>query len=145
MTVGPPTPVTALADREVYAADGYYVGRVVDIVVELETSERPALALQDVNESVVGTLPDDAVGIRIPYRAVRAVDDIVVLSKPVGEASGVAAAANSPSPADGRPGTEERSPVEARSDDIRDEPGHYGDAKDGIDRGENDRDGDIVP
>ncbi|QLG27170.1 PRC-barrel domain-containing protein [Halorarum halophilum] len=128
MTVGPVAPVTALADKEVYAADGRYVGRVVDIVVELETSERPALALQDVNEPIVGTFPEDAAGLRVPYRDVRAVGDVVVLSKPVDWAGGGGATVDSPTS------------IESPSDGIPDEAGPYPDEQDG-----KDRDGDLVP
>jgi len=82
-----PTPVTALAGKEVFAADGARVGRVVDVVVDLRASEAVALALGDVAERTVGGLPADASGVRVPVRLVRGVGDVVVLSVDAGEAA----------------------------------------------------------
>jgi sporulation protein YlmC with PRC-barrel domain len=86
MPVGPRVPVTDLAGKAVYASDGAYVGRVVDLVLDLHVGGAPALALGDVNEAVVGALPDGAAGVRVPYRDVRAVEDAVVLAPRTGEA-----------------------------------------------------------
>ena len=86
MPVGPRVPVTDLAGKQVYASDGAYVGRVVDLVVDLHSGGPPALALGDVNESVAGALPPGASGVRVPYRDVRAVNDVVVLAPHTGRA-----------------------------------------------------------
>jgi len=108
-----PTPVTALADREVYAADGARVGRVVDVVVDLGANRAVALALGDVAERTVGALPADASGVRVPVRLVRGVGDAVVLSVDAGGAAlplpgsraddGAVAATGEPAADDDRP------------------------------------------
>ncbi|WP_435125280.1 PRC-barrel domain-containing protein [Halobaculum sp. D14] len=87
MPVGPETPLTYLADKTVFTADGYRVGRVVDVVIDLEGDGAPALALGDVDEDTVGQLPDDAAGVRIPYRGIRGVEDAVVLRWRIADAA----------------------------------------------------------
>ncbi|UIO99238.1 PRC-barrel domain-containing protein [Halobaculum sp. CBA1158] len=73
------TPVTALADKQVYTADGERVGRVVDVVVDLMDAGEVSLALADVERRTLGTLPSESAGLTIPFRYVRGVNDAVVL------------------------------------------------------------------
>mgnify|MGYP006277259387 CR=1 FL=1 len=81
------TPVTALASKEVFTADGARVGRVTDVVVDLEADVPVALALSDVAEGTVGGLPGGAAGVRVPFRLVRGVGDAVVLRSAAHEAA----------------------------------------------------------
>ncbi|WP_435065435.1 PRC-barrel domain-containing protein [Halobaculum sp. EA56] len=82
-----PVPVTALADKEVYTADGARVGRVTDVVVDLDGETPVELALSDVAEGTVGGLPSGAAGVRVPFRLVRGVNDVVVLRAAASEAA----------------------------------------------------------
>lgn len=82
-----PTPVTDLADREVYTADAVRVGRVVDVVVDLLEGTPVALAVADVSEDALGGPPDGAAGLRVPMSSVRGVGDAVVLRVTAREAA----------------------------------------------------------
>ncbi|MFC7096526.1 PRC-barrel domain-containing protein [Halobaculum marinum] len=81
-----PTPVTDLADKEVFTADGARVGRVTDVIVDLQAEAPVELALADVTERTVGGLPASAAGVRVPFHLVRGVGDVVVLRSAAHEA-----------------------------------------------------------
>ncbi|MFC6786109.1 PRC-barrel domain-containing protein [Halobaculum halobium] len=81
------TPVTDLANTAVFTADGARVGRVTDVLVDLESGGSVALALSDVAEETVGGLPSAAAGVRVPYRLVRGVGDAIVLRSAAREAA----------------------------------------------------------
>ena len=81
------TPVTDLASKEVFTADGARVGRVTDVLVDLEADTPVALALSNVAEETVGGLPGGAAGVRVPFRLVRGVGDVVVLRSAAREAA----------------------------------------------------------
>ncbi|QZP38618.1 PRC-barrel domain-containing protein [Halobaculum magnesiiphilum] len=81
------TPVTDLASKEVFTADGARVGRVIDVLVDLEADAPVALALSDVDEETVGGLPNGAAGVRVPFRLVRGVGDVIVLRSAAHEAA----------------------------------------------------------
>ncbi|MXR42100.1 hypothetical protein GRX01_12215 [Halobaculum sp. WSA2] len=81
------TPVTDLASKEVFTADGARVGRVADVLVDLEADAPVALALSDVAEGTVGGLPAGAAGVRVPFRLVRGVGDVIVLRSAAREAA----------------------------------------------------------
>ncbi|GAA0209488.1 PRC-barrel domain-containing protein [Halobaculum roseum] len=81
------TPVTDLASKEVFTADGARVGRVIDVLVDLEADAPVALALSDVDEGTVGGLPSGAAGVRVPFRLVRGVGDVIVLTSAAHEAA----------------------------------------------------------
>jgi sporulation protein YlmC with PRC-barrel domain len=81
------TPVTDLADKEVFTADGARVGRVIDVLVDLEAETPVTLALSDVAEQTVGGLPAGAAGVRVPFRLVRGVGDVIVLRSAAREAA----------------------------------------------------------
>ncbi|SHH60157.1 PRC-barrel domain-containing protein [Halobaculum gomorrense] len=81
------TPVTDLASKEVFTADGARVGRVIDVLVDLEADVPVALALSDVDEGTVGGLPNGAAGVRVPFRLVRGVGDVIVLRSAAHEAA----------------------------------------------------------
>ncbi|MFC7069091.1 PRC-barrel domain-containing protein [Halobaculum lipolyticum] len=81
-----PAPVTDLARKEVFTADGARVGRVTDVIVDLQRETPVELALSDVAERTVGGLPDGAVGVRVPFDLVRGVGDVIVLRSAAHEA-----------------------------------------------------------
>jgi len=81
------TPVTDLAGKEVFTADGARVGRVTDVLVDLESDAAVSLALSDVAEETVGGLPGGAEGVRVPFRLVRGVGDAIVLRSAAREAA----------------------------------------------------------
>ncbi|WP_277555429.1 PRC-barrel domain-containing protein [Halobaculum limi] len=80
-------PVTDLANKPVFTADGWRVGHVVDVILDLDTGAPVALAIEDVETQTVGGLPADASGVRVPYRLIRGVGDVVVLAASAREAA----------------------------------------------------------
>lgn len=112
-----PAPVTDLARKEVFTADGARVGRVTDVIVDLEGETPVVLALSDVAERTVGGLPDDAAGVRVPFELVRGVGDVIVLRSAAHEAPlplpggrGASDAADA-ADADGAPDTDDDDPI----------------------------------
>ena len=80
-----PTPqeLTSLVGREVYSNNGVYVGEVEDLRLDLEAEAVTGLALNEVNGDLFEGVVSPTQGVLIPYRWVRAVGDIVVLSDTV--------------------------------------------------------------
>ena len=72
--------ITALVGREVYSKNGVYVGEIEDIQIDLDRELVTGLALHEVNTDLLGTEIDAAHGVMIPYRWVRAVGDVVLVS-----------------------------------------------------------------
>lgn len=81
-----PAPVTDLASKAVFTADGARVGRVTDVIVDLEAETPVALAVGDVAERTVGGLPAAAAGVRVPFRLVGGIGDVIVLRTAAHEA-----------------------------------------------------------
>ena len=77
-----PVPIPSVGETPVYTADGHYFGDVVDLALDLETAQAEALLVGNVDTDRFGPLPDGAEGVRVPYRYVRSIGDIVVLNRP---------------------------------------------------------------
>ncbi|WP_348608506.1 PRC-barrel domain-containing protein [Halobaculum rarum] len=117
------TPVTDLASKEAFTADGARVGRVTDVLVDLESDAPVALALSDVAEGTVGGLPGGAAGVRVPFRLVRGVGDAIVLRSAAREAA-------LPLPGGRNDGSESGDTVDQRDGERA---GNRGDTADGVD------------
>ncbi|AEA46616.1 PRC-barrel domain-containing protein [Archaeoglobus veneficus] len=68
--------ISTLFGLRVYTDEGRYVGRVDDVVIDLERRQIRGLALGDFNRSLIDSR---APGIIIPYRLVKSVGDIVIV------------------------------------------------------------------
>lgn len=80
-----PTPqeLTSLIGREVYSNNGVYVGAVEDLRLNLEAEAVTGLALTDVNHDIFADVVDRGQGVLVPYRWVRSVGDIVIITDTV--------------------------------------------------------------
>jgi sporulation protein YlmC with PRC-barrel domain len=68
--------ITSLLDLDVYTQNGAFVGRVDDLVLDLEEGAVSSLALGQVNRSFFDT---KGKGVIIPYSLVTAVGDIALM------------------------------------------------------------------
>lgn len=71
--------ITSLVGREVYTANGVFIGEVSDLKIDFHGQEVSRLVLEYVNEDVV-EVPRRKQGILVPYRWVQSVGDIVVVT-----------------------------------------------------------------
>lgn len=78
-----PQEITSLVGREVYSTNGVFVGEIEDVRLDLESEEVTGLALQAVSEELFDGVPEDRRGVIVPYRWVRSVGDIVLVSDTV--------------------------------------------------------------
>lgn len=72
--------ITGLIGREVYTTNGKFVGDVEDIKLNLGEEVVKALAIGNVNIEIFG---NGSRGVYIPYRWIRSVGDIVIISDSV--------------------------------------------------------------
>ncbi|WP_135534053.1 MULTISPECIES: PRC-barrel domain-containing protein [Halostella] len=75
-----PQEITALVGREVYSNGGVFVGEIEDVRLDLDTELVTGLALRELNRDLFAGVRDDARGVIIPYRWVKAVGDIVLIN-----------------------------------------------------------------
>jgi len=71
----PPTPeeITSLVGREVYSKNGVFVG-------DLDAQAVTGLALAELNHELFAGRVDRSTGVIVPYRWVRAVGDVVLVT-----------------------------------------------------------------
>lgn len=75
--------LTSLVGREVYSNNGVYIGAVEDLRLDLQAEAVTGLALDDVNDEIFSDVVDRRQGVLIPYRWVRSVGDIVIITDTV--------------------------------------------------------------
>ena len=75
--------LTSLVGREVYTNNGVYVGEVEDLRLDLEGESVTGLALNEVNTAVFEGVVGRRQGVLVPYRWVRSVGDIILISDTV--------------------------------------------------------------
>ncbi|MFB6073952.1 MAG: PRC-barrel domain-containing protein [Haloarculaceae archaeon] len=75
-----PQEITTLVGREVYSNNGVYVGEVEDLRLDLDREAVTGLALHRLNGELFSAEVDAARGVIVPYRWVRSVGDIVIVS-----------------------------------------------------------------
>lgn len=80
--------LTSLVGREVYTNNGVYVGEVEDLRLDLEGEAVTGLALNEVNETIFEGIVGRRQGVLVPYRWVRSVGDIVLISDTVERVGG---------------------------------------------------------
>jgi sporulation protein YlmC with PRC-barrel domain len=72
--------ITALVGREVYSNNGVFVGEVEDVRLDLDRETVTGLALGQLNGELFAGRVERGKGVMIPYRWVRAVGDVVLVS-----------------------------------------------------------------
>ena len=78
----PPTPeeITSLVGREVYSKNGVFVGEIEDVRLDLDAQAVTGLALAELNHVLFAGRVDRSTGVIVPYRWVRAVGDVVLVT-----------------------------------------------------------------
>lgn len=71
--------VTSLIGRELYTVHGICLGTVEDIALDFKHEIVRKIAVTDLNPDLFDDLDEDARGILIPYRWVRAVNDVIII------------------------------------------------------------------
>ncbi len=69
--------ITELFGMKVYTENAVYVGDVDDVIINVDTKKMESLALGNVNREVLELT--NYKGVKIPYRIIRAVGDIVII------------------------------------------------------------------
>jgi sporulation protein YlmC with PRC-barrel domain len=75
--------ITTLVGREVYSNNGVFVGEVEDLRLDMQTETVTGLALGELNMELFRGQVEGARGVVVPYRWVRAVGDVVLVSNVV--------------------------------------------------------------
>jgi sporulation protein YlmC with PRC-barrel domain len=75
-----PQEITSLVGREVYSNNGVFVGQIEDLRLDLDREEVTGLALTELNHDLFADRASGARGVIVPYRMVRAVGDVVLVS-----------------------------------------------------------------
>jgi sporulation protein YlmC with PRC-barrel domain len=75
-----PQEITSLVGREVYSNNGVFVGQVEDLRLDLDAETVTGLALASLNNELFNGRAAGARGVIIPYRWVRSVGDIILVS-----------------------------------------------------------------
>jgi sporulation protein YlmC with PRC-barrel domain len=68
--------ISTLFGLKVYTDEGRYIGKVDDVVIDVEKRLISGLAVGDYNKSIINS---KAPGVIIPYRLVKSVNDIVIV------------------------------------------------------------------
>ena len=75
-----PQEITTLVGREVYSNNGVFVGEVEDVRLNLNAEVVNGLALTHLSGELFDGYANDARGVMIPYRWVRAVGDVILVN-----------------------------------------------------------------
>ncbi len=75
-----PQEITSLVGREVYSNNGVFVGEVEDLRLNVDGEAVTGLALGRLNRTLFEDDIDGAQGVIVPYRWVRAVGDIILVT-----------------------------------------------------------------
>lgn len=78
-----PAEITSLVGHDVYSNNGVYVGQVEDVQLNLDAEAVTALAVTNVNTELFGDYAADSRGVLVPYRWVRSVGDIILVTEVV--------------------------------------------------------------
>ncbi len=78
-----PQEITSLVGREVYSNNGVFVGEVEDLRLDMTDERVTGLALGRINRELFDDRVEDADGVLLPYRWVRAVGDVVLVNDAV--------------------------------------------------------------
>lgn len=71
--------MTSEIGKQVFTTNGVYVGTVRDITLDVDGEKATQLAVNDINDELFDNLPQGR-GVLIPYRWVRATNDVVLVA-----------------------------------------------------------------
>ncbi|EMA39188.1 PRC-barrel domain-containing protein [Halococcus hamelinensis] len=74
------TEIGTLVGRDVYSTNGTYVGEIEDVRLDLDTEFVTGLAVGGLNREALSGRARGAAGVIVPFRWVRSVGDIVLVS-----------------------------------------------------------------
>ncbi|WP_090382859.1 PRC-barrel domain-containing protein [Natronobacterium texcoconense] len=75
-----PQEITSLVGREVYSNSGVFVGEVEDLQLNVDGEAVTGLALGNLNSELFTTESETGQGVIVPYRWVRAVGDVILVT-----------------------------------------------------------------
>ncbi|MCU4750506.1 PRC-barrel domain-containing protein [Halobacteria archaeon AArc-curdl1] len=75
-----PQEITSLVGREVYTNNGVFVGEVEDLRLNIDGEAVTGLALGGLNYELFGDQVRGSRGVVVPYRWVRAVGDVILVT-----------------------------------------------------------------
>lgn len=75
-----PQEITSLVGREVYTNNGIFVGEVEDLKLDLDAQVVTGLAVGSLSAELFPDEARSATGVIIPYRWVRAVGDVILVT-----------------------------------------------------------------
>ena len=75
-----PQEITSLVGREVYSNNGVFVGEIEDLRLDLDAEVVNGLAISTLNPTLFENQETGSKGVIVPYRWVRSVGDIVLVS-----------------------------------------------------------------
>lgn len=75
-----PQEITSLVGREVYSNNGVFVGEVEDLRLNIDGEAVTGLALGSLNYELFGDQVHGSRGVVVPYRWVRAVGDVILVT-----------------------------------------------------------------
>lgn len=75
-----PQEITSLVGREVYSNNGVFVGEIEDLRLDMGNESVTGLALGQLNAQLFSDEANNAHGVIVPYRWVRAVGDVVLVN-----------------------------------------------------------------
>ncbi|MFC4988717.1 PRC-barrel domain-containing protein [Saliphagus infecundisoli] len=73
--------LTSFVGRDVYSSNGTYIGEVDDVKLDVGRETVTGLAIGNVNGDLFSAANRGARGVIVPYRWVRAVDDVILVSE----------------------------------------------------------------
>lgn len=73
--------LTSFNGREVYSSNGTYIGEVEDVKLDVGRETVTGLAVGNLNGDLFTAGNRGARGVIVPYRWVRAVDDVILVSE----------------------------------------------------------------
>ncbi len=73
--------LTSFVGRDVYSSNGTYIGEVEDVKLDVGRETVTGLAIGNLNGDLFTAANRGARGVIVPYRWVRAVDDVILVSE----------------------------------------------------------------
>jgi sporulation protein YlmC with PRC-barrel domain len=77
---GTPQEITTLVGREVYSNNGFFVGEVEDVQLDLDEAQVTGLALGELSHELFADHIEAGKGVMVPYGWVRTVGDVILVS-----------------------------------------------------------------
>jgi len=72
--------VADMFSKDVFTSKGYYTGKVTDVEFDLSRFKIRALVIEAARDSILGKMVGGKKGIVVPYPAVQAIGDVVLIT-----------------------------------------------------------------